>query len=258
MEERRLGPVIGLGTSNTFGVDADLATDVVSAALESGSRLVDTSPMYGGSEASLAVACEGRRDEITLATKIWATTLEEGREQYRRQLAWYGRVDVQQVHNLVNWQEHLAWIEEERAEGRVGMVGVTHWNRDAFGDLAAALRTGRFKQVQLPLNPLERDCERELLPIAAELGMTVLVMRPFGDGDLLQRWPSAEELAPLHEFGIETWPQALLKWVLSDARVDCVIPGTAKPERARENARAGSPPWLGPDERALVERLASA
>ena len=165
---------------------------------------------------------------------------------------------MQQVHNLVNWRQHLEWIEEEHAAGRVGMVGVTHWNREAFAELADALRTGRFEQVQLPYNPLERECERELLPIAEELGMKVIVMRPFGDGDLLRHWPTADELAPLRPLGIETWPQALLKWVLSDPRVDCVIPGTSKPERARENARAGSPPWLGPDERALVERLASA
>lgn len=258
MEERRLGPVIGLGTSRTFDADANLAHDVVTAALEAGTRLIDTSPMYGGAEASLAAALAGRRDEVVVATKIWAQSLEEGREQYRRQLDWYGRVDVQQVHNLVLWREHLDWIEQEREAGRVGVVGITHWNREAFPELAAALRTGRFEQVQLPLNPLERDCERELLPIAEELGLKVVVMRPFGDGGLLRAWPSADELAPLRPFGVETWPQALLKWVLSDPRVDSVIPGTSKPQRAYENAAAGSPPWLGADERALVEQLAGA
>jgi diketogulonate reductase-like aldo/keto reductase len=256
MEQRKLGPVIGLGTSGTFGGDAELARDVVSAALESGSMLVDTSPMYGEAEASLAVALEGRRAELALATKIWAQTLEEGREQYRRQLDWFGRVDVQQIHNLVNWREHLEWIEAERDAGRVSVVGVTHWNRDALPDLADALRTGRFEQVQLPYNPLERECEQELLPIAAERGLKVIVMRPFGDGDLLHEWPTPEQLEPLRPFGVDTWPQALLKWVLSDERVDVVIPGTSKPERARENAAAGSPPWFGPGERDLVSRLA--
>jgi aryl-alcohol dehydrogenase-like predicted oxidoreductase len=255
MEERRLGPVIGLGTSSTFGGDRALARDVVSAALESGSRLIDTSPMYGEAESSLAAALAGRRDGAVVATKIWANTLEEGREQYRRQLEWYGRIDVEQVHNLVLWQRHLEWIEEERDAGRVGMVGVTHWNRDALPGLADALRTGRFEQVQLPYNPLERECQQELLPIAAELGLAVIVMRPFGDGNLLASPPPPEALEPLRAFGIETWPQALLKWVLSDERVDAVIPGTSKPERARENAAAGSPPWLGPEEREYVAGL---
>jgi aryl-alcohol dehydrogenase-like predicted oxidoreductase len=257
MEERRLGPVIGLGTSGTFGGNRSLAREVVGAALESGCRLVDTSPMYGDAERSLSSALEGRRDETIVATKIWAPTLEEGREQFRSQLDWFSRVDIEQVHNLVLWREHLEWIEEERDAERVGMVGVTHWNRQAFDGLAAALRTGRFEQVQLPYNPLERECERELLPIAAELGIRVIVMRPFGDGDLLRRRPSAQELAPLRSFGIETWPQALLKWVLSDERVDAVIPATARPEHARENAAAGSPPWLGPDERDYVADLAA-
>jgi diketogulonate reductase-like aldo/keto reductase len=256
MEERKLGPVVGLGTSNTFRSDAGLAREVVSATLESGCGVIDTSPMYGEAEASLAVAFDGRRDDVTLATKIWAQTVEEGREQYRRQLDWFGRIDVQQVHNLVLWREHFEWMEEERDAGRIGMVGVTHWNRGALPDLADALGSGRFQQVQLPYNPAERECEDELLPIAAEQGLAVIVMRPFGDGDLLRRWPTAEQLEPLRPFGVETWPQALLKWVLSDERVDVAIPATSKPEHVRENSRAGSPPWLGPEERAYVSQLA--
>jgi diketogulonate reductase-like aldo/keto reductase len=256
MEERKLGPVVGLGTSGTFGGDTALAREIVSAELESGSRLIDTSPMYGEAESSLAVALEGRRNEVTLATKIWAQTLDEGREQYRRQLDWFGTVDVEQIHNLVLWREHLEWIEEEREAGRIGMVGVTHWNRDALPELADALRSGRFEQVQLPYNPAERECEAELLPIAAEQGLAVIVMRPFADGGLLGDSPPPEALEPLRPFGVETWPQALLKWVLSDERVDVAIPATSKPERTRENAAAGSPPWLGPEERDYVARLA--
>ena len=144
MEARRLGPVIGLGTSGTFKGDRALARDVVSAALDAGCRLIDTSPMYGEAEASLALALEGRREDAAVATKIWAEMLEEGREQYRRQRDWYGRVDIEQIHNLVNWREHLEWIEEERSAGNIGVVGITHWNAAAFAELAEALRTGRF------------------------------------------------------------------------------------------------------------------
>jgi diketogulonate reductase-like aldo/keto reductase len=256
MEERKLGPVVGLGTSRTFGGDRVLARDVVAAALDAGCRLIDTSPMYGEAEASLAAALEGRREDAVIATKIWAQTVEEGRDQYRQQLEWFGRVDVEQIHNLVLWREQLEWIEEERAAGRVGTVGVTHWNRAALPGLADALRTGRFEQVQLPFSPRERECEQELLPIAAEFGLAVIVMRPFGDGDLLAKPPPPEALEPLRQFGIETWTQALLKWVLSDERVDVVIPATSKPPRTRDNAAAGSPPWLGPEERDYVAKLA--
>jgi len=257
MEERRLGPVIGLGTYGTFEDDEELARSVVDAALDAGTRLVDSSPMYGAAEESLATALAGRRDGVTLATKIWTSSSADARRQLDAQLGWFGRVELEQVHNLVAWREHLPWLEEERAAGRIGLIGVTHYSEGSFDELATALRTERFESVQLPLNLLERACERELLPLAAELGIRVVVMRPLARGALLRRAPSAEALAPLREFGVETWPQALLKWVLSDARVDVVIPATSRPERVRENAVAGTPPWFGPDERAYVERLAA-
>jgi len=257
MEERRLGPVVGLGTWNTFDADVRLAEQVVGAALDAGARLFDTSPMYSGAEAALGRALSARREGTTVATKIWAPSLSEGHEQYARQVEWFGRVEIEQIHNLLRWREHLPWLQNERAEGRVDRLGVTHYSASAMGELAEALRTGVFDVVQVPYNPHERVAEREILPLAAELGLPVIVMRPLSEGALLRRPPRAEDLAPLRPFGVETWPQALLKWVLSDERVDVAIPGTTRPERTAENAAAGSPPWFGPEERALVERLAA-
>jgi diketogulonate reductase-like aldo/keto reductase len=257
IEERRLGPVVGLGTWNTFGTDARNATEVVGAALAADVRLFDSSPMYRGAEESLGRALHGRREGTTVATKIWTASVEEGREQYARQVEWFGRVEIEQVHNLVAWREHLEWLEREREEGRVDKLGVTHYDAGAFSELATALRTGRFDTVQLPYNPHEREVEAELLPLAAELGIAVIVMRPLGAGALVRRSPSATDLDPLRAFGVETWAQALLKWVLSDGRVDVAIAATSRAERMAENARAGEPPWFGPDERALVAELAA-
>jgi diketogulonate reductase-like aldo/keto reductase len=258
MEERRLGPIVGLGTWATFGGDVQTARTVVGAALAEDCRIIDSSPMYGEAERSLAGALAGRREQATVATKIWASSVTEGKEQFEQQLRWYGKVDVEQVHNLVRWREHIAWLADEQAAARVGRLGVTHYDPAAFGDVADALRTGSFQTVQLPYNPLERECERMLLPLAAELGIAVIVMRPLGgrNGPLLRRRPNERELAPLREFGIQTWAQALLKWALSDERVDVVIPATSSAGRVLQNAAAGSPPWLGPDERSLVEHLA--
>jgi diketogulonate reductase-like aldo/keto reductase len=257
MEERRLGPVVGLGTWNTFGSDAALAADVVSAALDAGVRVFDSSPMYHGAEASLAAALAGRRDEATVATKIWADSTVEGREQYRRQREWFGRVEIEQIHNLAAWRAQLEWLAEEREEGRIDKLGITHYARSAFGEVADALRTRRLDVVQLPYNPREREVERELLPLAADVGVAVIVMRPLGEGTLVRRSPSERDLAPLRAFGVETWGQALLKWVLSDERIDLAIPATSRPERPAENAAAGEPPWFGAEQRALVERLAA-
>jgi diketogulonate reductase-like aldo/keto reductase len=257
MEERRLGPVVGLGTWQTFDHDAALAREVVAAALDAGCRVVDSSPMYGGAERALSGVVRDRRSDVTLATKIWARSLGEGRAQYERQRAWFGRVEIEQIHNLVLWREHLAWLEEERSAGRIDLLGVTHFSPATFGELAEALETKLFQTVQLPLNPRQREAERELFPLAAELGVAVIAMRPLGgEGSVIPEPPSGE-LEPLRAFGIETWQQALLKWALSDERVDVVIPATRSPQHARSNAAAGSPPWFGPDERALVERLAA-
>ena len=253
MEERRLGPVLGLGTWNTFDRDADLAREVGTAALESGCRVFDSSPMYGGAEESLSVALDSRRDAAAIATKIWARSVEEGRAQYAQQVAWYGRVEIEQIHNLVAWRDHLYWLTGERELGRIEQLGVTHYSPGAFGELANALRTGHFTTVQVPLNPHERECEREVLPLAAELGVAVIVMRPLGAGGLVRRPPPPDVL---DELGVATWAQALVKWALSDDRVDLVIPASRDPERVRSNAEAGAPPWFDAEQRALVERFA--
>jgi diketogulonate reductase-like aldo/keto reductase len=255
VEVRGFGPVVGLGTWRTFEDDVELARRVVGAALEEGCRLFDTSPMYGSEEA-LGIALEARRADAAVATKIWAGSVDEGRMQLEDQLRWLGRVEIEQVHNLVSWEEHLPWLEAERDAGRIDRLGVTHWQASAFPELGRALRTGRFSTLQVPYNPLEGECERELLPLAKELGVAVIVMRPLGDKSRLPHPPPAEELAPLRELGISTWPQALIKWALSDERVDVVIPASRNPDHVRENAAAGNPPWLGDEERRLIERLA--
>jgi len=258
IEERRLGPVVGLGTYATFDDDATLAGAVVGRAIGAGVRVFDSSPMYGGSEASLGEALRERRSESVVATKIWASTVEEGQSQYQAQKRFFGRVEIQQIHNLLAWQDQLGWLREEREAGRIDRLGVTHYSPGRFGELERALRTGRFDTVQVPLNPHERECERRILPLAEELGVAVIVMRPLGGtgAPLLRRPPDPALLEPLRPFGVETWAQALLKWCLADHRIDLVIPATSRPERAAENAPAGRLPLFGEEERRLVERLA--
>ena len=262
MERRTLGrtgveiPVVGLGTWATLDLaDAEqkVADAVVGAAFEAGTRLADSSPMYGRAERVLGRALAGRREEALVATKIWARSIEEGRAQLADQLGFFaGRVDLEQVHNLVAWHEHLEWLERERDAGTVRFLGATHYSPGSFDELARVMRTGRIDAIQVPLNPREREAERGLLPLAEELGLGVIVMRPLGEGSLLPG-PDPGRLEPL---GVETWAQALIKYALSDPRVTAVIPATTSPEHARENAAAGAPPWFGPDERRLVEELA--
>jgi aryl-alcohol dehydrogenase-like predicted oxidoreductase len=262
MERRTLGrtgvdlPVVGLGTWATLDLpdeEQGIADAVVETAFAGGTTLVDSSPMYGRAERVLGRALAGRRGEAFVATKIWTSSPSEGREQLEAQLGFYeGRVDLEQVHNLVAWREQLDWLERERDDGRIRFLGATHYSASAFAGLAEVMRTGRIDAVQVPLNPREREVEREILPLAAELNLGVIVMEPLGGAGSLIPAPKARELEPL---GL-TWAQALLKWALSDPRVTAVIPATRNPEHARENGAAGSPPWFGPEERRLVEELA--
>jgi len=267
MENRSLGrqrvsvPVVGLGTWQRLEAAATSGQhrELIDTAIAAGIRLIDTSPMYGDAERLLADALGGQRDRAVIADKVWTRSSEEGAAQLARAVDWYGgRVDLMQIHNLVAWPAHLAMLEAARDRGLVGLIGATHYSAAAFGELAELMATGRIDTIQVPYNPVQREVERTILPLADELGLGVLLMRPLGEGYLVRRPPSPAELAPLRPFGVTTWAQALIKWGLSDPRVHASLPATAYPGRLQENAAAGSPPWFGPEERAYVLRLATA
>ena len=163
------------------------------------------------------------------------------------------RVSVPVV-GLGTWQR----LEAARNRGQVGLIGATHYSPAAFGELAELMASGRIDAVQVPYNPAQREVERTILPLAGELGLGVLLMRPLGEGQLVRRPPGPAELKPLRPFGVTTWAQALIKWGLSDPRVHVSLAATAQPGRLAENTAAGSPPWFGPGERAYIQRLATA
>jgi len=268
METREFGasgtsvPVVGMGTWRTFDVPPEheqSAHAIVTEALAAGARFVDSAAVYGESERILGESLRSRRDEAIVATKVWGNSPERGARQIARSLDLFGgRVDLFQVHNCVDWGDRIARLERRRDEGAVRLLGATHYSADGFVELAEVMRSGRIQAVQIPYNPRQRAVEHEILPLAEELGMGVVVMRPFAEGRLMQEPPAQEALEPLREFGVDTWAQALLKWTLSDRRCHVAIPATSRPGRMRENARAGEPPWLGPEERDYVARVAGA
>jgi len=228
MERRRFGrsgweiPVIGLGTWRTFDVGPEGeagAREVVDVAWEAGTRLFDSSPMYGRAQQVLARALGARRAQAIIATKIWTPSMTEAHTQFHEQLGLYGRVEIEQIHNLVAWEEHLPWLEEQRDAGRIDLIGATHHSPSAFGELERVMRTGRVDAIQVPYNPAEGEAAQRLLPLAAELDLGVIAMRPLGGGALVRRYGAGE----------------LLKWTLSDERVHAAIPATADPEHARAN-----------------------
>jgi aryl-alcohol dehydrogenase-like predicted oxidoreductase len=243
-------PVIGMGTWQTFDTTAD-RTPIVEEALAAGINLFDSSPMYGRAEDRLAKALDGRRDEAIIATKVWTSSPAEGRQQAEHALRVLGRVEIYQVHNLVNWKAQLKLLETLKGEGKVVAVGATHYDPGGFDDLCDVMRTRRLDMIQLPYNPRRREAERRVLPLAAELGLGVLIHSPLRFG-ILDKPPSPQEIKA---FGVKTWAQAILKWIASDPRVSSVLSATKTPGRPTENAQAGDPPWFDADQRERLLRL---
>jgi aryl-alcohol dehydrogenase-like predicted oxidoreductase len=267
MQTRRLGksgmevPVVGLGTWRVLdvrGSEEESRHEVVRAALGEGANLFDSSPRYGEAERVLGEALQKHgRDRAIVATKVWTSDDAEAQHQIERSLGYFGgRVELYQVHDLVAVERRLQTLHRLKDEGRVLSVGATHYSRAAFGDLMSVMRSGRVDFVQVPYNAAETSVTEEVLPLAEELELGVIAMVPLGSGRLVRNAPSEKDLEPLREFGVVSWAQALLKFVLSDERVSCAIPATTNSDRVRENARAGEPPFFGAEERAYVSQLA--
>lgn len=266
MEIRRLGksgllvPATGMGTWRTFDVRGEAALgrarSVVDNAIGAGATFFDSSPMYGEAEKVLGLALKGRRNAVQIATKVWADSAPQGVSQAKRSLSFFGRIELYQIHNLLGWKDHLAMIERLKDKSKVSAIGATHYSHFSFLELRQVMESGRIDCIQIPYNVDQREVETDILPLAQDLDLGVVIMRPFGGGGLLKRAPSDEELGPLRPFGVTSWPQALLKWILSDMRCHVAIPATSDGKHMLDNAAAGSPPWFGAEERDYVLRLA--
>jgi aryl-alcohol dehydrogenase-like predicted oxidoreductase len=240
-------PAVGLGTWQTFDVGEGDASrgplrDVLSAFSRLGGSVIDSSPMYGRSEAVVGdlTADLGLRPHLFLATKVWTRGREDGIRQMQRsfELLRAERLELMQVHNLVDASIHLETLAGWKRDGRVRHVGVTHYRAEAYGELEQAITTNRVDFVQLNYSLAERDAERRLLDVAADRGSAVLVNRPFAGGALFARARGKPVPGWAAEFGVRSWAQFFLKWILSHPAVTCVIPATADPRHLEDNMYA--------------------
>lgn len=241
-------PVVGCGTWRTFDVgtmpgDRAPLAEVLRVLFDAGGSVIDTSPMYGAAEAVVGdlLAAAGTRDKAFLATKVWTSGRDSGIAQMRQsmRLLRTDRIDLMQVHNLVDWRAHLATLRAWKAEGRIRLLGVTHYTESAHDELEAVLRAEKWDFVQLNYALDDRAVERRLLPLAAERGTAVLVNQPFGGGGLLRKLLGRKLPDWAGDIGCTSWAQILLKFILANPAVTCVIPGTGKPEHMKDNVQAG-------------------
>lgn len=246
-------PLVGCGTWQTFDVgsspnELEGPSSVIGALVEGGGKLIDSSPMYGQAERVTGeiLSRSGLRGKTFLATKVWTRGKESGIDQMSRsfELLKTDIIDLMQVHNLLDWQVHLPTLKEWKAQGRIRYLGVTHYTDSAHSDLEAAIRTGEFDFVQLNYSVADRAAEKRLLPAAKDLGVAVLVNRPFGEGSLIRRLARMPLPDFARELGTQTWPQLALRYVISNPAVTCAIPATSSSEHMRDNMRAASLPEL--------------
>lgn len=260
-------PVIGLGTWQAF--DVDLTTDnrrqlgdVLSLFVKLGGRVIDTSPMYGRAEDVIGelTAALGIRDKIFLATKVWTRGRENGIKSMERSMGLLRakRIDLMQVHNLVDAQTQLATLHEWKAQGRIRYLGITHYEAGAFAEVEKIMRSEKLDFVQINYSLMEHEAEQRLLPLAQERGIAVIVNRPFGGGDLFSRTRSKPLPDWAAEFDCHSWPQFFLKWIVANSAVTCAIPATDKPRHLEENIQGGIGPLPDPKTRQRMVELISS
>ncbi|MFP5245264.1 MAG: aldo/keto reductase [Thermoanaerobaculia bacterium] len=250
---------IGLGTWQTFDVsDSKPLEPVLAEFVRLGGQVVDSSPMYGRSESvlgDLAVKL-GVRDKLFVATKVWTSGKRDGIEQMtssERKLR--GKVDLMQVHNLVDAETHLATLREWKSSGRIRFIGITHYTSSAYDALERAIRRGGIDFVQVNYSLAEREAENRILPLCREQGIAVLINRPFGAGSLFREARNQPLPAFAKELGATSWAELFLKFVISHPAVTCAIPATSKVEHLRQNMNAGRGPM--PDA-AMRKKIAAA
>lgn len=261
-------PIVGMGSYITFDIGDDpilleQRTQVLEAFFDSGGQLIDSSPMYDTSEAVLGQALHrlGNPNALFSATKVWHWFTDAGDRQMARSRELWGQpgFDLMQVHNLVNWFDHLETLRRDREAGRVRYIGVTTSHGRLHEELTDVLKKQPLDFVQFTYNILDREVEDRLLPLAADRGIAVIINRPFRRKDLIRRFERHPLPTWAPEIGCTTWAQFLLKFIVSHPAVTCAIPATTRVDHMRENMTVLRGPLPDPAMRremvAYVERL---
>jgi diketogulonate reductase-like aldo/keto reductase len=241
-------PVIGLGTWKAFDVDlgAEIRKqleDVLTQFVKLGGRVIDSSPMYGRAEEVIGdlTSSLGIREKLFLATKVWTEGKQSGIHSMERSMSLLRtkRIDLMQVHNLVDVNTQLATLQEWKQQGRIRYTGITHYESGAFSEIEKLMRSQKFDFLQINYSLMESEADERVLPFAQERGIAVIANRPLGSGDLFSKVRSKPLPDWATEFDCHSWAQFFLKWIVANPAITCAIPATNKLRHLEDNMQAG-------------------
>jgi aryl-alcohol dehydrogenase-like predicted oxidoreductase len=241
-------PIVGVGTWLTFDVgtnqeDRAQLTKVLARLFAAGGSMIDSSPMYRRAEAVVGdlLASMRARDKAFLATKVWTEGEAAGRAQMEQSFTRFrtDKIDLMQVHNLVDWQTQLKTMRAWRESGRFRYLGITHYTPAAFDDVERVLKAEPLDFLQIPYSIAVRDAETRILGLARDLGVAVIANRPFDGGDLFPKTRGRPLPGWAQDFDCQSWAQFFLKYLLGHPAMTCVIPGTRRPDYMVDNLGAG-------------------
>jgi diketogulonate reductase-like aldo/keto reductase len=242
-------PLIGLGTWITFNVGddpvaRDASADVMRNFVDAGGRLIDSSPMYGSSQDTIGYGLKkaGLTSRVFAADKVWTSSGAEGPAQIERsRRKWQvNRFDLLQVHNLLAWEAHLPTLFAMKAAGQLRYVGITTSEGRRHGTVEQIMKSQPIDFVQITYNPIDREVEERILPLARDRNIAVIVNRPFREGALVQALAKSKIPPWAAEIDCVSWAQLVLKFIVSHPAVTCAIPATTRVDHVRENMNAAS------------------
>jgi diketogulonate reductase-like aldo/keto reductase len=242
-------PVLGLGTYQSFDAGTDTTqypalSEVLKNFLAHGATLIDSSPMYGSSESVIGELSTqlGITEKLFMATKVWTSGRAAGIRQMEESFARMGvkRMDLMQIHNLLDWRTHLDTLKEWKAAGRIRYLGITHYHSGAYDELERLMKLKAFDFVQFNYSIAEREAEQRILPLARDLGVAVIVNRPFAQASLFSRVKGRDLPDWTADFDCRSWAQFFLKYILGHPAVTCAIPATGKVKHLVDNMAAGT------------------
>jgi diketogulonate reductase-like aldo/keto reductase len=239
---------IGIGTWETFDVDGRMAPEinqlreVLSILVTKGGTVIDSSPMYGFSEKNVGTLSTeaGINDKLFIATKVWTSGKENGIQQMKDSLQFLMRekIDLMQIHNLVDWKTHIKTLREWKENGKIRYLGITHYRENAYPEMESIMKAEPIDFIQVNYNLADREAAQRLLPLAAERNIGVIINQPFGYGKLFEQVKTKSLPDWAAEFDCRSWAQFFLKYIISHPAVTCAIPGTGLPAHMLDNIQA--------------------